>query len=38
MKLFLGVLAGLALLLAAGAVATFFIARSVEARYPPNGR
>jgi pimeloyl-ACP methyl ester carboxylesterase len=38
MKLLLAVLAGLALLLLAGALATALIGRSVEARYPPNGR
>ena len=38
MKLLYAALAGLALLLVAGAVATFFITRAIEARYPPNGR
>jgi pimeloyl-ACP methyl ester carboxylesterase len=38
MRTLLGVLAAVALVLIAGAVATFFIARSIEARYPPHGR
>lgn len=38
MKLMAAIATGVALLWLAGAVATFMIARSIEARYPPTGR
>jgi pimeloyl-ACP methyl ester carboxylesterase len=38
MRFVLAVLGGVALLLLAGALATFLITRSIEGRYPPNGR
>lgn len=38
MKLLAALAAGVALLWLAGALATFFIARGIEARYPPAGR